>query len=163
MGFKLKDTMTAKRREWLETLCAGPAQRKDKVGYDCMQLGWTEWVPDVDGRPGTKERITDAGREALERFNAEFDIMAARYLFNIPDFLRQTPSAIVRHRHPRATAHHWADRWTIYTNEITQTVLGEGKTALLAWQAAARNVMSNGAELRGTPEGCGIAGGDDAS
>lgn len=54
------------------------------------------------------------------------------------------PSSIVRREHPMAGAHSLANCWTIYTNEVPQTVLGTGKTALLAWRDAARNVMSNG-------------------
>ena len=53
------------------------------------------------------------------------------------------PSSVVRKRHPMAGSHHWADCWTIYTNEVPQTVVGTGETALMAWRDAARNVMSN--------------------
>ena len=69
--------------------------------------------------------------------------MTNRDTYKIPDFLRQTPSAVVRRRYPTATAHHWADRWTIYANTQVQSVLGEGKTALLAWKDAEHKVMSN--------------------
>ena len=69
MAFRLKETMTAKRREWLEKLLKGPARRTSKVGCECMRLGWTEWVP-TEGIP-KDEPITDAGREALSRSNAK--------------------------------------------------------------------------------------------
>lgn len=36
---------TPARQDWLETLSHGPAKRrKSIVGFQCMRLGWTEWV-----------------------------------------------------------------------------------------------------------------------
>lgn len=45
MGAALKPHLTRKRRAWLETLRDGGPQRRPKgrVGFDCMNLGWTEW------------------------------------------------------------------------------------------------------------------------
>lgn len=85
---KRHSTMTAARRLWLETLTHGPARRpKSRVGFDCMQLGWTEWnylrpdgmpISEQEARtefgqdwfhvvklPDFAERITEAGRAAL--------------------------------------------------------------------------------------------------
>lgn len=54
------------------------------------------------------------------------------------------PSSVVRKRYPKAGAFHWAGCWTIYTNEAPESVvLGTGKTALLAWKNAVRNLSSS--------------------
>jgi hypothetical protein len=81
-------TMTANRFKWLKRLEIGPANRgHSRVGYDCMQLGWTEWnyvnaggeaMTGVEARARygeqwwnavqiAGERLTDAGREALKK------------------------------------------------------------------------------------------------
>lgn len=39
--------------------------------------------------------------------------------------------------HPGAHAHSWADCWIIYSENATKDVLGQGKTAALAWKSAA--------------------------
>jgi len=86
MSYTIHPRMTAARRAWLERLRDdGPAERgKSRTGFDCMQLGWTEWDYRVDGKPITadeareqsragminytilKERITEAGLRALD-------------------------------------------------------------------------------------------------
>jgi len=89
MSRLLHPDMTKPRKAWLEHLLAhGPAKRrKSPVGFNCMQLGWTEWNYSLpDGTPVTKadakerfgekwfdnvttnfeERITEAGRAALQ-------------------------------------------------------------------------------------------------
>lgn len=44
----LLNNLTGKRRAWLEMLRkSGPLSRGEasgRVGFDCMQLGWTEWI-----------------------------------------------------------------------------------------------------------------------
>jgi hypothetical protein len=83
--------MTAKRFAWLKLLEIVSAIRsRSRVGYDCMQLGWTEWNyvnteceamtgPEAKERYGEQwwnrvqikgERLTDAGREALKNVSA---------------------------------------------------------------------------------------------
>ncbi len=68
---KIREHMTFNRRAWLHTLNQGPAVRSNKVGFDCMRLGWTEWhktpegEPILDERGRWLERITEAGQNAL--------------------------------------------------------------------------------------------------
>lgn len=64
---KIHPRMTPSRKEWLETLENGPAKRgRSMVGFQCMQLGWTEW--DIKLADGSRlERITEAGRSALKQ------------------------------------------------------------------------------------------------
>jgi hypothetical protein len=86
--------MTPKRREWLTKLRdEGPAKRtRGSIGYDCMQAGWAEWdyrlpggtpISDFEARErfgdgwwervihDGGERITDAGRSALDEQETE--------------------------------------------------------------------------------------------
>lgn len=61
--------MTSSRAQWLRKLLAGPAKRRSTVvAFQCMQLGWTDWRKEPDGRfiPGAREVITEAGRAALQ-------------------------------------------------------------------------------------------------
>jgi hypothetical protein len=88
----MKPTLTPARRAWLERLRDhGPAHRGgSRVGYDCMNLGWTTWnyTDPTTGEPLTSdeararygkewwgvvggsgllaERITATGRAVLE-------------------------------------------------------------------------------------------------
>lgn len=61
-------TLTEKRRAWLELLRDhSPAPRRSRVGYDCMILGWTEWVSSAPHEDQNfLEQITDAGRAVLD-------------------------------------------------------------------------------------------------
>lgn len=82
--------MTPSRHAWLAKLAGEGPQRRaahGPAGYECMRLGWTEWdyhcegepiaPPDAARRfgeawmthvtvPEWRERITDAGRAALD-------------------------------------------------------------------------------------------------
>lgn len=53
-----------------------------------------------------------------------------------------TNTALVKRFWPNATAHVWGASWSIYSNEDPQKVIGEGKTEILAWEAAARRVKA---------------------
>jgi hypothetical protein len=69
---------TAARQAWLETLERAPAKRGRAVtGYQCMCLGWTDWV---DARSGDyTETLTDAGREKLAEWRqAQADSFAEK-------------------------------------------------------------------------------------
>jgi hypothetical protein len=87
-------TLSPGRRAWLEKLARdGKASRpRGNVGYDCMQLGWTEWaVMTADGAvmgwaeagakypgawrssPMVGEMLTDEGRRVLLRAMLEDD------------------------------------------------------------------------------------------
>jgi hypothetical protein len=65
MHYHLKPTLTPARRAWLEQLKRdGPSHRSTtRVGFDCMQLGWTTWHY-VDKQ--TRQPIT--AEEARERW-----------------------------------------------------------------------------------------------
>lgn len=69
MYYNLKPTLTNARKLWLETLLQGPAVRTSKVGCDCMRLGWTEWQTNESGEITGLDKITDAGREILNKAN----------------------------------------------------------------------------------------------
>jgi hypothetical protein len=59
---------TKGERAWLELLLNGP-QRRPRYGAvpmaSCIRTKWTEWV--YPTRPGSPERITEAGRAVLWR------------------------------------------------------------------------------------------------
>lgn len=53
--------LTDKRRAWLQQLLVGPASRPaGRVGFDCMQLKWTEW--DYRTRDGVPIGFEEAKR-----------------------------------------------------------------------------------------------------
>lgn len=65
--------LTPARRAWLERLeaqrvCDGRV--KGRTGYDCMQLGWTQWVRGVKDGRYFGEALTDAGHRVLEEARA---------------------------------------------------------------------------------------------
>lgn len=65
MDQQLRDNLTPARLSWLKQLRdVGPAKRrKGRVAFDCMRLGWTEWV-DLPKDP--RERITPSGEAKLK-------------------------------------------------------------------------------------------------
>jgi hypothetical protein len=69
MTNRLHDRMTPGRLAWLQRLAQGPAVRPHSpVGYQCMQLGWTEWVRNpLTQHIGNTERLTDLGRQRLQQ------------------------------------------------------------------------------------------------
>ena len=100
----MAQVMTAKRLAWLRLLRDnGPQERPphSRVGYDCMQNGWTEWdykMPDgttaasynemrdaygddwyVTGDwSQRRDRLTLLGRTVLEKFETEGDIQTEK-------------------------------------------------------------------------------------
>lgn len=69
MKNQIRDRWTAGRHAWLQQLAKMPnVKRIGRTGFDCMRLGWTEWVVDHEG--GLKgERLTEAGKKTLESWN----------------------------------------------------------------------------------------------
>lgn len=63
---------TAHRQAWLERLEQGPAARAaNPVGFQCMELGWTDWERGAGERPTHRETLTEAGRAQLAAWRAE--------------------------------------------------------------------------------------------
>lgn len=64
MGYRIKPNMTPGRLAWLLRLRDdGPQPRpRGRVGFDCLELGWSEWA----NNDHINERITDAGKLALK-------------------------------------------------------------------------------------------------
>lgn len=62
----LRPRATTGRLEWLRAVAndATAKRQRGSVGYDCMQLGWTQWRYDADGNIGGEE-LTDTGRAIL--------------------------------------------------------------------------------------------------
>jgi hypothetical protein len=58
--------LTPARLKWLRMLAVREQSRAQlghsPVGYQCMQMGWTEWA---DIRNSNVERLTDQGRAVL--------------------------------------------------------------------------------------------------
>jgi len=70
---KIYPVMTDKRKKWLATLVEeGPKNRwKSRTGYDCMQLGWTEWDYRRDGKPISAEEALEASRAGMIDFTMD--------------------------------------------------------------------------------------------
>lgn len=50
------------------------------------------------------------------------------------------PDVAARREHPKAFAHHWADKWVIYEPGSTgNAVIGEGATQQEAWESVVRS------------------------
>ena len=66
MGFELHPYHTEKRQKWLEKLLEKPGTNRAGTGvvaFQCMSLGWTDWVEDMSG-----ERLTEAGLAKLSEW-----------------------------------------------------------------------------------------------
>lgn len=65
--YPLQPNQTPVRRAWLETLYKGHAKRtKGPTGFQCMRLGWTEWV-DIKNND-FRECLTLEGFDILEQW-----------------------------------------------------------------------------------------------
>lgn len=75
----LHPVMTPKRMAWLISLIEkGPRPRgKGRTGYDCMQLGWTEWDFKRDGKPISSEEAWEAMRAGIHDFTMDGERITA--------------------------------------------------------------------------------------
>ena len=65
--------LTPGRRAWLERLereGVVDGRGKGPIGFQCMRLGWTQWVRGATDGRFFGEALTDAGREVLRRARA---------------------------------------------------------------------------------------------